>query len=136
MARPPMTVNESNGLRIEAHLGVDGAASEIESNGSTTSRSLERELATALAREKRLLAERNRLVRTLEELETENAQIVLLSEARDRAEQLLEAADDERQQLRRLRRVHEDTLTSLSWRLTAPLRWGVALLRSLRRPRR
>ena len=92
---------------------------------STATAAAERELASARAREQRLLAERDRLTRTLEELESENAQFVLLREQLALAEEELEAA-------RRLRKVHEDMLSSLSWRLTRPLRWGIARARALR----
>jgi hypothetical protein len=96
------------------------------SNASTASRAVELELAAAHSREQRLLRERSSLTRTLQDLESENAQLVLLREALDAATEELAAA-------RRLRGVHEDMLSSLSWRLTRPLRWGIARVRALRR---
>ncbi len=101
------------------------ASTPIATEHSTVAGAAERELASARAREHRLLAERDRLTRTLEELESENAQLVLLREQLALTEEELEAA-------RRLRKVYEDVLESLSWRLTRPLRWGIARLRALR----
>ncbi|MGA2470519.1 MAG: hypothetical protein ABSG64_07500 [Solirubrobacteraceae bacterium] len=85
----------------------------------------EAELARTRAREDRLLAERNRLSRALEELEAENAHLVTLRDA-------LALAEEELDKARRLAKVHRDILDSLSWRLTRPLRRGIARIRSLR----
>jgi K+-sensing histidine kinase KdpD len=82
-------------------------------------------LASVHARESRLLAQRQQLTTTLAELEAENAQLLLLRER-------LAVAEEELERAARLERIHQDILNSLSWRLTRPLRWGIASVRSLR----
>ena len=165
----------NNHEKLRSDVSVQAAASEApaEANGRTpeaevtangngrahTVRSAEFELTATLAREHRLIAERGRLLRSLEELSTENAQLSVLRDeldmARDACDEArgaradatteLEAVRAERDtaldeltflaeelhRAERLRRVHEDLLASLSWRMTRPLRWGIAQARRL-----
>jgi hypothetical protein len=89
-----------------------------------------RELARANAREQRLRGERRKMLVALRELETDNAQLLLL---RDQLAATRDELSAVQERWRRLARVHQDLLDSLSWRLTRPLRWGSAMLRLLRR---
>jgi hypothetical protein len=125
--RPPLTATPPAGtpLGAAAPTGRRATAAPV-ALVKTAVPNPAQELASVRARESRLLTELRQLTRTLEELEAENAQLVALREQ-------LVVAVEELERAGRLRALHEDTLNSLSWRLTRPLRWGIARVRSLRR---